>query len=92
MMAIPHHRPGGAERQPPPVSRCISSRSICSELSKDFGRFQSRMDKLATHISQAHTDVNNVNISARKITGRFEKIERVELQDEATPELPIFKE
>ncbi|EGV52670.1 DNA recombination protein RmuC [Candidatus Endoriftia persephone] len=62
------------------------------ELSKDFGRFQSRMDKLATHISQAHTDVNNVNISARKITGRFEKIERVELQDEAKPELPIFKE
>ncbi|MDJ0807072.1 MAG: DNA recombination protein RmuC [Gammaproteobacteria bacterium] len=62
------------------------------ELSKDFGRFQTRMEKLATHISQAHTDVNNVNISARKISNRFDKIEKVELEDEPGPDLPVFRQ
>ncbi len=51
-------------------------------LSKDFKRFQSRMDKLATHIDQANRDVTEVNTSARKITGRFNKIEQVEMEDE----------
>ena len=37
------------------------------------------MDSLALHIRQAHDDVENVNISAKKITSRFGKIERVEL-------------
>ncbi len=48
-------------------------------LSKDFGRFQDRMDKLAVHIDQANRDVADVNKSARKITSRFTKIEQVEL-------------
>ena len=48
-------------------------------LSKDFDRFRKRMDSLALHIRQAHDDVENVNISAKKITTRFGKIERVEL-------------
>lgn len=61
------------------------------ELSKDFGRFQSRMEKLATHISQAHSDVANVNISARKISSRFEQIEQVELEEPPRKELPIFE-
>ena len=50
-------------------------------LSQDFGRFQQRMDKLATHIDQANRDVLDVNKSAKKITSRFEKIEQVELQE-----------
>jgi len=49
------------------------------ELGKDFGRFQDRMTKLSTHIQQANDDVNKVNTSAQKISRRFEKIERVEL-------------
>ena len=53
-------------------------------LGKDFGRFQKRMDDLEKHIKMAHEDVENVNISARKITARFEKIERVELTHEKT--------
>lgn len=61
------------------------------DLSKDFSRFQTRMEKLASHISQAHTDVSNVNISARKITSRFEKIEKVELEEEPGPDLPVFR-
>ncbi len=48
-------------------------------LADDFQRFRTRMDKLAVHIQQANKDVDEVNVSARKITERFEKIERVEL-------------
>jgi len=51
-------------------------------LSQDFGRFQQRMDKLATHIDQANRDVLDVNKSAKKITSRFGKIEKVELEGE----------
>lgn len=48
-------------------------------LAKDFDRFQKRMDNLARHIEQANTDVKDVKISADKISLRFAKIERVEL-------------
>jgi DNA recombination protein RmuC len=51
-------------------------------LSQDFGRFQVRMDKLATHIGQAQKDVGEVQTSARKISSRFEKIEKVELSSQ----------
>lgn len=61
------------------------------ELSKDFGRFQHRMQNLAKHISQAHEDIQDVKTSADKITSRFEKIEKVEFE---TPEvsLPVVTE
>ena len=49
-------------------------------LGDDFQRFRMRMDKLAIHIQLANKDVDEVNISARKISERFEKIERVELE------------
>lgn len=49
------------------------------ELSKDFGRFQQRMDNLAKHITQAHGDIQDVKTSADKITNHFAKIEKVEL-------------
>ncbi|MDF7808937.1 DNA recombination protein RmuC [Pontiellaceae bacterium B12219] len=52
-------------------------------LSQDFGRFQDRMDKLAVHIGQANKDVGLVQTSAKKITSRFTKIEKVELEDAA---------
>jgi DNA recombination protein RmuC len=51
-------------------------------LSTDFDRFRKRMDNLSKHIQQANKDVEEVNTSARKISSRFEKIEKVELQDE----------
>ena len=51
-------------------------------LAKDFERFRKRMDNLSRHIKQANKDVDDVHVSASKISGRFEKIERVELQDE----------
>jgi len=61
-------------------------------LSKDFGRFQERMNKLSLHIGQAHKDVELVNTSARKISSRFEKIEKVELEEAQRPELPVAGE
>jgi DNA recombination protein RmuC len=51
-------------------------------LSKDFERFQQRMDKLAVHIGQANKDVGDVQVSAKKISSRFTKIEKVELDGE----------
>ena len=56
-------------------------------LSKDFGRFQTRMDNLAKHIQQANKDVDDVNTSARKITSRFEKIEKVDVIDDTSVSL-----
>jgi DNA recombination protein RmuC len=51
-------------------------------LAKDFDRFRKRMDSLSKHIQQANKDVEDVNISATKISGRFERIEKVDLSDE----------
>lgn len=57
-------------------------------LAKDFGRFEKRMNHLAAHIGQAHKDVDEVQTSARKISSRFEKIEKVELTGD---ELPLIE-
>ena len=51
-------------------------------LAKDFDRFQKRMDGLQRHIDQAQQDVADVNKSARKISSRFSKIEKVELEQQ----------
>lgn len=48
-------------------------------LSKDFERFQKRMDNLAKHVGQAHVDVQEVQQSSQKISSHFNKIENVEL-------------
>ena len=48
-------------------------------LSKDFDRFQKRMDNLSRHINMAHEGIAEVHRSSKKITGRFRKIETVEI-------------
>jgi DNA recombination protein RmuC len=48
-------------------------------LGTDFERFQKRMSDLERHISQANEDVQSVNISAKKISSRFTKIQKVQL-------------
>lgn len=50
-------------------------------LSKDFDRFKERMSKLSNHIRMANKDIDDVNTSAKKISSRFEKIEKVELEE-----------
>lgn len=47
-------------------------------LATDFERFQMRMDNLAKRIAQAHSDVEQVHISSRKITQRFAHIDKAE--------------
>ncbi|AOX99380.1 DNA recombination protein RmuC [Jeongeupia sp. USM3] len=56
------------------------------KLSQEFGRFDERMKKLATHIRQAHDDVQSVAITSEKISRRFVEIEQVKLEgDGADP-------
>ncbi|MGB9151057.1 MAG: DNA recombination protein RmuC [Burkholderiales bacterium] len=61
------------------------------KLGKDFGRFEERMSNLSKHINQASKDVEEVHVSSKKITDRFAKIERVELENTPTPKLEIVK-
>jgi DNA recombination protein RmuC len=60
------------------------------KLGKEFGRFDTRMKKLADHIRQAHEDAQDVQTTSQKISRRFSQIERVELAGEAeTLALPM---
>jgi len=49
-------------------------------LAKDFLRFQDRMDKMAKHIDQTQADLQAAQVSASKITKRFQQIENVPLE------------
>ena len=60
------------------------------KLSKDFGRFDLRMKKLADNIRQAHENAQDVHISSQKITQRFAQIERVELANKPADLLDII--
>ena len=49
------------------------------KLGKDFNLFQRRMDEVARHIDKAKEEVDDVSKTSKRITDRFAKIERVEL-------------
>jgi DNA recombination protein RmuC len=61
-------------------------REALARLGADFQRFDERMKKLADHIRQAHEDAADVQVSSRKITQQFLKIESAELEAPAEPE------
>lgn len=61
-----------------------------SKLGRDFALFDGRMKKLADHIRQAHEDAEKVQVSSRKISGHFARIERVEL--EGSTSTPLLEE
>jgi DNA recombination protein RmuC len=46
----------------------------------DVRLLSDRVGKLQTHLGQAEGDIKNILISAGKVVGRAERIERVELQ------------
>ncbi len=48
-------------------------------LAQDFQRFDKRMEKLSRHLDQAHQDMTDVHVSAKKITQQFQKIESADL-------------
>jgi DNA recombination protein RmuC len=58
------------------------------KLAKDFGRFDERMARLATHIRQAHEDAQEVQTSGRKISAHFTRIEHAQL-DEIEAPIPL---
>jgi len=60
-------------------------------LGKDFERFQKRMDDLTKHVELAHKDAQQVNTSAHKISSRFQKIEKVELEGKDAAQLEVDK-
>lgn len=66
-------------------------REHLSMLSKDFERFRERMDDLAKHVNQAHDDIELVHTSARKITSRFNKIDKVEFKDDVTNKVELLE-
>ena len=51
-----------------------------ARLGKEFGRFDERMKKLASHIRQAHEDAQEVHTTSLKISRRFTQIEQVDLE------------
>lgn len=51
------------------------------KLAKDFTRFDERMNALARHIEQANKDVQDVQVSSRKISAHFQKIEAAQLDE-----------
>ncbi|MBM3354174.1 MAG: DNA recombination protein RmuC [Betaproteobacteria bacterium] len=55
-------------------------REALVRLGQDFRRFDERMKKLADHIRQAHQDAEDVQVSSRKISQQFQKIESAELE------------
>ena len=57
-------------------------RDALGKLAKDFARFDDRMTALARHIDQASRDVQDVQVSSRKISAHFRKIEAAQLDDE----------
>lgn len=59
------------------------------KLGKEFGRFDTRMKKLADHIRQAHEDALDVQTTSQKISRRFAQIERVELAGDAEAGLAL---
>jgi len=56
--------------------------SELGKLSVDFRRFDERMKKLAEHIRLANKDVDDVQISSRKISEQFARIEAVEMKED----------
>jgi DNA recombination protein RmuC len=59
------------------------------KLGREFGRFDERMKKLATHIRLAHEDAEQVARTSQKISQRFTQIERAELAVETGNPPPL---
>lgn len=52
-----------------------------NKLGVEFARYRDRWDKLSRSIQAVNRDIENVNVTTEKISKKFEKINRVELQD-----------
>ena len=52
------------------------------KLSKNFSLYRQRWERLIKDIERLHDDANKVHITTKKISDQFERIERVELEEE----------
>ncbi|RKY55863.1 MAG: DNA recombination protein RmuC [Candidatus Neomarinimicrobiota bacterium] len=59
------------------------------KLSEDFSRYRVRWDKLSSHIDTVQKDVKDIHTSTRKITSKFEKIAKVDLEKEGNLKGPL---
>ena len=57
---------------------------------QDVARLDERIKKLATHFGQVEKDIDDIQISSRKISSRGAKITQIDVSDDGTPppELP----
>ena len=55
---------------------------------QDVSRLDERVNKLATHFSQAERDITDIQTSTRKITARGDKIAEIEVMDVASVQSP----
>jgi len=57
---------------------------------QDVARLDERIKKLATHFGQVEKDIDDIQISSRKISSRGAKITQIDVSDDSTPppELP----
>ena len=53
------------------------------KLSKNFSLYRQRWEKLIKDIERLHDDAGKVHITTKKISDQFEKIEKVELEEES---------
>lgn len=60
--------------------------SELGKLSVDFKRFDERMKRLADNIRKANEEAGQVEISSRKISDHFARIEAVEMNADASPD------
>jgi DNA recombination protein RmuC len=66
-------------------------RDALGRLGQDFRRFDDRMKKLADHIRQAHQDAEDVQVSSRKITQHFQRIESADLEPPEAAQLKVVE-
>ncbi|MEO7622797.1 MAG: DNA recombination protein RmuC [Gallionella sp.] len=65
--------------------------SELGKLSVDFKRFDERMKRLADNIRKANEEAGQVEISSRKISDHFAKIEAVEMQEDSAASISVDK-
>ena len=61
-------------------------------LATDFQRFEQRMDSVAKHLNEANNKVDQVKISATKISKRFRQIEQAEIEHDTSIKKPALLE
>lgn len=63
-----------------------------NKLGDEFIRYRRRWNKLSAHIETVYNDVQKIHITTDKISNRFDKISRVDLEGDADIEIELLPE